>query len=216
MFKTITLVVLSLFYGQAYATYSFNEIQMNRYENQTEYYTNHLSIPSTQTTINTTQQPLSKSHRVRTTKEKATEELQLAILDLKNDIKLIRENIHTAPKVASNAPVYFSQSTEVLNQPPSFWFLCGISSLLIMAALRSLMPSRKLKKIATTNANYDLEENEYDFLGSEEGLPSKLDLARAYIEMNEFKEAEKTLNEIIASRNTEYTSKAKTLLKSIH
>ena len=63
--------------------------------------------------------------------------------------------------------------------------------------------------------NYDLEDNEYDFVDSTEGLPSKLDLARAFIQMNELEDAKKTLNEIIRAKDPKFTAIANDLLNSI-
>ncbi|HJN38455.1 MAG TPA: FimV/HubP family polar landmark protein [Gammaproteobacteria bacterium] len=244
MLYTVIVIILSTFFSQALATFNFNAIESSRLVNQTEYYTRHLPLPQTKASLpqpapiiitkeekspaikTQTKASLPQPDPIIITKEEklpaikaqteqTAEQIKLAILDLKKDIKSIKDNINAAPKVASSAPVYLSQNQNIFDQPPTFWFLGSISLLLVMSALRSIIPIRREVK-APTNSNYDLEEDEYDFLGSEEGLPSKLDLARAYIEMNEYKEAEKTLNEIIATGNIKYANKARSLIKSIH
>jgi FimV-like protein len=58
-------------------------------------------------------------------------------------------------------------------------------------------------------------ESEYDFMGSQEGVPAKLDLARAYIDMDNKDEAQKILTEILKQGNAEQQSEAKDLLEKI-
>ena len=66
----------------------------------------------------------------------------------------------------------------------------------------------------TTNTLPTLnEEGEYDYINSQEGLPAKLDLARAYIEMEQYDEAKAMLNTVIEQGDEPLRNEAKALLK---
>ena len=53
-------------------------------------------------------------------------------------------------------------------------------------------------------------------MGSSEGIPAKLDLARAYIAMEDFASARETLIEILNEGNEEHRLEAKSLLNKIN
>ncbi len=59
------------------------------------------------------------------------------------------------------------------------------------------------------------EEDEYDFINSAEGIPAKLNLARAYIEMENRESALKILQEVLAEGNQEHKNLALKLIKYI-
>lgn len=56
-------------------------------------------------------------------------------------------------------------------------------------------------------------EAEYDYLGSNEAIPAKLDLARAYIAMEDFENARKVLDEVISVGNKHQQQEARSLLE---
>ncbi|MBX9586874.1 MAG: hypothetical protein K2X50_06410 [Gammaproteobacteria bacterium] len=58
-------------------------------------------------------------------------------------------------------------------------------------------------------------EDEYDYLGSQEGVAAKLDLARAYIDMGDSSQAAHVLNEVITHGNEEQRYKARKILADI-
>jgi FimV-like protein len=59
------------------------------------------------------------------------------------------------------------------------------------------------------------EEGEYDYLGSDESVPSRLDLARMYTEMSDFLAAEEVLKTVMAQGDEKQCSDAEKLLKEI-
>ena len=61
----------------------------------------------------------------------------------------------------------------------------------------------------------DETEDEYDYLGSREGIAAKLDLARAYIDMGDTSQARHVLNEVIAHGNEEQRYMARKILSDI-
>lgn len=66
-----------------------------------------------------------------------------------------------------------------------------------------------------TSKHVDAEQ-EYDYLNSVEGIAAKLDLARAYIAMSDFKSARETLQQVIRQGNNEQKIQAYELLDSLN
>lgn len=66
--------------------------------------------------------------------------------------------------------------------------------------------------VAETEADV---EDEYDYLGSEEGIAAKLDLARAYIDMGDTEQAREALHDVLQSGNPEQKLAAGELLQQI-
>lgn len=77
-----------------------------------------------------------------------------------------------------------------------------------------LWPWRKRGKKTVVAEEKDME-SEYDFMGSKEGIPAKLDLARAYVDMDDKEGARKVLAEIVEQGNEEQQAEAKQLLEQI-
>lgn len=71
------------------------------------------------------------------------------------------------------------------------------------------------KKITYQSTVSNDTESEYDFMGSKEGIPAKMDLARAYIDMGDKKSAHEVLNEIMANGNIKQQDEARKLLQQI-
>jgi FimV-like protein len=106
----------------------------------------------------------------------------------------------------------------------------GLAALVVLLALLSM--ARRPKKSAKIKASYapakpapdsgktikieDDTAGEYDFMGSSEGIPAKLDLARAYIAMEDFTAARETLAEILGEGSEEHRQEARSLLKKIN
>lgn len=69
---------------------------------------------------------------------------------------------------------------------------------------------------ARTSSDDDRDtDDEYDFMGSDEAIPAKLDLANAYITMEDFAAATQVLEEVVERGNKDQQEKAKELLKQI-
>ncbi len=109
------------------------------------------------------------------------------------------------------------------------YLLAGLASFMVILFVLTLIAYRKksLKTVraATLNPPEAIkpkeEENdtqcEYDFMGSSEAIPAKLDLARAYIAMEDYVAARETLAEIIGDGNSEeHRQEAKVLLAKIN
>lgn len=74
--------------------------------------------------------------------------------------------------------------------------------------------SKKKKMIPEPTPSSEAFQGEYDLMNSAEGIPAKLNLARAYIEMGNKNEAQNILQEVLKQGNEEQQQEAKTLLDS--
>ena len=106
----------------------------------------------------------------------------------------------------------------------------GLAALVVLLALLSMArrPKKSAKnKIAVappkqtpdSGKTIKIEDDtagEYDFMGSSEGIPAKLDLARAYIAMEDFTAARETLAEILGEGSEEHRQEARSLLNKIN
>lgn len=70
------------------------------------------------------------------------------------------------------------------------------------------------KLIEETDQEND-DEDEYDFMGSDEAIPAKLDLARAYIEMSKKDEAIKILEEVAIKGDAAQKQEAQQIRKQL-
>jgi len=95
----------------------------------------------------------------------------------------------------------------------SIWNIV-LSALIIILFGMLFRVSRSIAVPASKGASDEMDE-EYDFMATEEAIPAKLDLARAYIQMEETVQAEEVLNDILNCGDEEYTSIARDLLASL-
>ncbi len=105
----------------------------------------------------------------------------------------------------------------------------GLAVLVVLLALLSMArrpkktPKNKTaappKQTPDSGKTIKIEDDtagEYDFMGSSEGIPAKLDLARAYIAMEDYTAARETLAEILGEGSEEHCQEARSLLKKIN
>lgn len=132
-----------------------------------------------------------------------------------------RDNIHQlALKVETNKPNQlqrafneFKQTTASLLLHEGLPILIGIGILAILLIVWLVLPSSKNSLDEDDSLVED--EDEYDFMGSVEGIPAKLDLARAYVDMDDSESAEKVLADVIANGTAAQKKQAKTILTEI-
>jgi FimV-like protein len=76
-------------------------------------------------------------------------------------------------------------------------------------------PRDAAKALLSEAIDIEIIEDEYDYLGSREGISAKLDLARAYVDMGDTSQASQVLNEVIAHGNDEQRYTARKILADI-
>lgn len=131
-------------------------------------------------------------------------------LALQNQITGLSQQLSTLQNEI-NEPIYIKLRDSLGGY--GLYIAVGIIVVLFLLLFLWLSPSGTAKK---TKAKIDKDtESEYDFMGSSEGIPAKLDLARAYIDMGDNKAARDILDEIIKQGNKEQQEEAQGLLARI-
>lgn len=87
--------------------------------------------------------------------------------------------------------------------------------ILLIAFKRRLKKKKLLKQKKQVQEQENDTDSEYDFLGSKEGIPAKLDLARAYIDMGDKESAKNVLREVLELGDEKQKAEAKNLLEEI-
>lgn len=86
----------------------------------------------------------------------------------------------------------------------------------LLFARRKKTSSKASKSKQTAQGEQDSDTKaEYDFMATKEAIPAKLDLARAYITMEDFKAAKEVLQEIVKHGDEQQQQEAHTLLKDL-
>ncbi len=83
--------------------------------------------------------------------------------------------------------------------------------LVILIFLTRWVLLKKGKRKEDIDAKDDTQ-GEYDYMGSEESIPAKLNLARAYIKMEDYEQAETLLREVIKKGSKQQQQEAQVLL----
>ena len=92
----------------------------------------------------------------------------------------------------------------------------GTLIFLLVLAIYFLWPrGRQSKSVKTVSQKVGADDEEYDYLGSRESIPAKLDLARAYIDMDDRENARIILNTVIQQGDETQKSDAKALLETL-
>ena len=69
--------------------------------------------------------------------------------------------------------------------------------MVIMSSSRSSTPTVARERARSQDMNID--NNEYDFINSQEGIPARFELANAYCKMGDYKAARKIYKDIVNS-----------------
>ncbi len=93
--------------------------------------------------------------------------------------------------------------------PRGFEVASAVVVLLLLLLIWSVWPRRK--KETTDNDTKD----EYDYMGSAESIPAKLNLARTYVAMEDYSSARQVLGEVMKSGNVEQQQEADELIKTL-
>lgn len=138
--------------------------------------------------------------------------LQKNLIYLNMQIQVQNDQIKAFREQSDWQRFYFSYARYIKRMPLNYYYvILGIFCLSFIAMyLRGFVMNRQLAKI-----NLEDEEDteaEYDFMGSSEGIPAKLDLAQAYIDMDDKLQARKVLNEIVKHGNKEQQERAREML----
>ena len=137
-------------------------------------------------------------------------------------MKLQLDSVLNQPKAN---PVQFGVWQNLGHYVSSFpaTILLAINILLLLVILYLiLLPKKSIPtssiaphhKTDSASDDHDTEQ-EYDFMGSKEGVPAKIDLARAYVAMQDYQQAKQVLDDVLAKGNNEQRQAAQAILNSI-
>ncbi|MCH9644627.1 MAG: hypothetical protein K0U29_04615 [Gammaproteobacteria bacterium] len=87
-----------------------------------------------------------------------------------------------------------------------------LAVILLMLMFRKRVPSTVSANIAEDEVD---TKDEYDYMGSSEAIPAKLDLAHAYIAMEDFTAARKVLRQVIISGDEKQQAEANKMIDNI-
>lgn len=153
----------------------------------------------------------------QTTNDKM-EEVNRKLNFLRKQIQQIAQGFVILKKQLSGLENPPSESkTDLIKYLP--WAIVGV--LLLLLLLISLSNSRKLRRYSREkeetikSAEEDDTQDEYDYLGSNESIPAKLNLARAYIAMDDYPAAGKIIDEVLQAGNEAQRKEADELKQQI-
>jgi len=98
-----------------------------------------------------------------------------------------------------------------------FSMLTGVVVLVLIFLGWLLWPkrSKKANRSDSLDSEEDDTQDEYDYMGSRESTPAKLNLARAYIAMEDYAAAKKVISDVISQGNDQQRKEAEDLNREI-
>lgn len=149
--------------------------------------------------------------------------MQTQLVNLKSQLANAKPStiskVNILPVMQTSSP----KTTSYLpNNKVAWWIIWSAAFLIVLLWL----PSKKKKEndvaerqepTLENSVDPDLQDikDEYDFMNSQEAIPAKLDLARAYMDMDDFQSAEHVLQEVIEKGNATERKQAKKLLSEM-
>jgi len=133
------------------------------------------------------------------------------------------QTAHNSKQVQQNSAITFFKDkyqqiyTFFVNQSDLFWIVLFslLFLILLLVGLFTRHRSKDSPPPQKDNVPQDQEEGEYDFMNTKDAIPAKFDLADAYIQMGNIKEAEHVLKDILKIGTDEEKKKAQVLLEKI-
>ena len=101
--------------------------------------------------------------------------------------------------------------------PIGFKIVIAAAGIILLSLLWTIWPTRKKKKKQSDNkdAAVDDTKDEYDYMGSVESIPAKLNLVRTYMAMEDYHAARKVLADILLSGDHQQKQEASEILNEL-
>ncbi len=125
-------------------------------------------------------------------------------------------NLLDDPSLMDDEGSFWSQVKSQWLAPNSLR-VASVAAILLVAIMLWILwtPKRQLVVVEEASEEPDLGD-EYDFMHSQEGIPARLDLARAYIGMDDHESAKEVLMAILQDQpNSAYQEQAQTMLNEL-
>ena len=126
---------------------------------------------------------------------------------------LAANRISGGAAMAASQPTYLSHLESLAGHVTRLQWLVLFSLLLALSLLVTVTKMIKSNRQRISGSKPVSEDDEFDFLNSEEGMVAKLDLARAYLAMQDFNQMRDVLNDVITHGNEDQATQARALLK---
>lgn len=156
------------------------------------------------------------------------EAMQRKMNDLIAYARSLQSTAHKAIKTnQGHLQVYFRSRWHGLGQEPHIpmAFVSATLAILLLYSVSQMHEGRQRQRVQriaevippkyTEDEDDEDLKDEYDFMGSNEGIPAKLDLARAYIDMQDHVAAKQVLQEILSQGDSAQQAAAQALLKTL-
>ncbi|MEE2770106.1 MAG: FimV/HubP family polar landmark protein [Pseudomonadota bacterium] len=121
-----------------------------------------------------------------------------------------------------------NSSTNNVNKPTAMndifilMIISGLVVFLVLAGCLERQPKQRKQMVPKKNKQSKLPEikrehqdEEYDFMGSQEAVPARFNLAEAYMQMREFRQAKRVLEGILDQGDSDQRQKASALLSQL-
>lgn len=161
---------------------------------------------------NSTQQQLSDRLAAVSKQNQQLEKKLASMTKAMQQMQLVIDQIGDSSSNAAPPPAAGVNSKMVQAWKPWLMALSVVVVLLLLLNVYSIWSARHQSTRSSSPGELD---EEYDFMSTEEAIPAKLDLARAYVQMGDATQAREVLEEILASKNPDYVTQAKALMKSL-
>ncbi|MCH9770752.1 MAG: hypothetical protein K0U12_07730 [Gammaproteobacteria bacterium] len=162
------------------------------------------------------------------------EKLVMAMSLLNQEIEKLSQKLHMNQEASSNVQTQLTSAniaapmtthyswqerlTQRFGQSASYIVVGSILLVFIILLLLFRLALRRRQgatESVTSDATQDDTKTEYDFLNTQEAIPAKLDLARAYIAMEDYNSAKTALNEVLKHGNDEQKKAAQQLFNQL-
>lgn len=144
-----------------------------------------------------------------------TKDLQSKVDQLNQELRATTYHfIQFSNQISSRQSKNYNQTLIESMRKHGIQLLSGIITLLVLCYfLKKTLTRQKLQAVPLVENN---PHDEYDFMKGKEGIPTKLDLARVYIDMGDNPSAEAVLKDVMAQGNNEQRQSAQDLLSNMN
>lgn len=144
--------------------------------------------------------------------------LDQAMTLLNQEMNTLNSKLQTGQTISQVNPLGNNQQSflqSMTSQSAMRYWVIVLAVIVVLLLAMMTIPRNKRSKVPVDGAADDTKD-EYDFMGSDEGIPAKLDLARAYLAMGDNDSARNVLAQVMLKGDESQKQSAVDLLKQIH
>lgn len=153
------------------------------------------------------QQRIAEIEKQNSTTQTQLKALQTQLTSLQSSVTQMQQK---PSGFMSSVTAYIQSAEKAYGTNAIKMLLIAVTILILLLIFISII--RRRKKLHKLQQDLDTK-SEYDFMGSQEGVGAKLDLARAYIDMGDKQAAKAALEEVMQKGDEKQIAEAKTLME---